>query len=97
MKESLLKILACPACKGDLELDIEKSDKEIIEGILTCQSCNRDYPIRNYIPRFVTADAYVDNFSMEWTLHRNTQLDSFSNTNESENTFHKKTGFDLGD
>lgn len=95
MKESLLKILACPVCKNDLNLAVEKRDGEIIEGKLTCPNCHNDYPIRNYVPRFVHSDRYVQSFSMEWTLHWNTQLDSFSGTKESENTFRRKTGFDL--
>jgi len=95
MKESLLKILACPVCKNDLNLAVERSDGEIIEGKLTCPDCHNDYPVRNYIPRFVRSDRYVQSFSMEWTLHWNTQLDSFSGTKESESTFKKKTGFDL--
>jgi SAM-dependent methyltransferase len=95
MKESLLKVLACPACKSDLNLTIQKKDSEIIEGKLTCRNCHIDYPIQNYIPRFIHSDRYVQSFSMEWTLHANTQLDSFSGTNESESTFKMKTGFDL--
>lgn len=96
MKESLLQILACPVCKSNLSLSIERSDKEIAEGELICPNCHHNYPIHNYIPRFVHSDEYVQSFSMEWTLHKNTQLDSFSGTRESEETFKAKTGFDLG-
>lgn len=95
MKESLLKILACPACKSDLKLVVEKRDREIIEGKLICSNCHSNYPIHNYVPRFVHNEKYVQNFSMEWTLHWNTQLDSFSRTKESEDTFKAKTGLDL--
>lgn len=96
MKEELLKILVCPKCKSELDLkDAKMENNEIIEGKIICKSCNTEYPIFNYIPRFVKNDMYVDNFSFEWNLHRKTQLDSFSGTDESEKSFKKRTGFDL--
>ena len=95
MKESLLKLLMCPKCKSDLTLSVTQKDKEIAEGDLFCDVCNIHYPIHKYIPRFVKRDEYVANFSMEWDLHRNTQLDSISGYGESERTFVEKTGFDL--
>jgi len=39
--KDLLKILACPVCKNDLELKEEK---------LVCVSCHRKYPIKDGIP-----------------------------------------------
>ncbi len=39
---------------------------------------------------------YTSNFSMEWRIHRDTQLDSKNGTGESEKTLVAKTGFDLG-
>jgi uncharacterized protein YbaR (Trm112 family) len=51
MKHSLLDILCCPVCKGDLVLRIEKEDeKEILEGGLHCAACNVEYPIHEGIP-----------------------------------------------
>ena len=40
--DELLKILVCPACRG--ELDYEPDVR------FTCRSCRRRYPIRNGIP-----------------------------------------------
>lgn len=37
----LLEILACPACRGDVE---EKVDK------IVCLKCGKKYPIKNGIP-----------------------------------------------
>jgi uncharacterized protein YbaR (Trm112 family) len=37
----LLKILACPVCRGELKLKEEK---------LVCGKCGKSYPIRNGIP-----------------------------------------------
>ena len=51
MKRSLLPILCCPVCKGDLELTVEKeNDEEIIEGTLKCGACRVSYPIEDGIP-----------------------------------------------
>jgi len=36
---------------------------------------------------------YVKSFSKEWLIHRKTQLDSYSGTDESSRTFYTKTGF----
>lgn len=94
MKTKLLTILCCPYCKGALELKVEKvMSGEIKEGTLWCKICNKIYPIKNFIPRFVKSDKYVRSFSFEWEIHQKTQLDSFTGTRESEATFIKKTGF----
>ena len=54
MKPDLLDILICPECKGKLDLSVsEKENEEIIEGTLTCQSCNEVYPIRDSIPNML--------------------------------------------
>jgi len=51
MKRSLMEILACPLCKGDLELEVEEEDSdEIIKGALLCRNCNERYPIEDGIP-----------------------------------------------
>lgn len=41
--KEFLEILACPACKGEVELD--EPDERIV-----CQACGRRYPVRNGIP-----------------------------------------------
>ncbi len=98
MKEKLLEILVCPACKESLACTAEKNEEnEIKEGTLHCKKCNANYPIRNYIPRFVETDAYVDNFSFEWHKHKSTQLDSQTGTNESTENFKRITGFVLNE
>lgn len=54
MKKELLDILACPVCKGDLELDIqEEEEKEIVTGSLNCSRCNVKYPIEDAIPNLL--------------------------------------------
>ncbi len=54
MRHSLMDILCCPVCKGDLTLAVEKEDeKEILEGGLHCPACNADYPIHDGIPNLL--------------------------------------------
>lgn len=94
MKERLTQVLACPDCTGDLTLSAtERNNQEIIVGSLTCRACGKTYPIVRGIPRFVESDAYVQNFSFEWTIHRVTQLDSATGRNDSATTFDEKAGF----
>lgn len=52
MDKELLKILACPVCKGDLEL-ITKDGKDIE---LVCHKCDEHYPIEDGIPNLLPPD-----------------------------------------
>jgi len=57
MKRDLLDILACPLCKGDLELIAEKvEDDEIVSGKLVCIKCKTEYPIEDGIPNMLPPD-----------------------------------------
>ena len=54
MKKNLMEILACPVCKGELELKIEaEHGDEIITGSLLCANCDETYPIRDAIPNLL--------------------------------------------
>jgi len=54
MKRELMEILACPLCKGDLELSVEEeTEEEIITGSLYCPKCNERYPIVDAIPNLL--------------------------------------------
>jgi len=54
MKRSLLDILACPVCKGALELKVEaEGEGEVITGSLRCPRCNVNYPITDSIPNLL--------------------------------------------
>ena len=48
--KELLEILACPKCKGDIQL----TDKE--DG-LVCNACQLKYPIRDDIPVMLEDEA----------------------------------------
>ena len=46
-----MDILACPVCKGKLELTVEKEDeREVVSGSLYCARCEVTYPIADAIP-----------------------------------------------
>jgi len=54
MKRELMKILACPVCKGDLQLKVDKEEEdEIVTGSLYCSACNYTYPIVDTIPNLL--------------------------------------------
>lgn len=52
-----MDILACPLCKGDLQLTIvEEDEREVITGSLFCAKCNERYPIVDAIPNLLPPD-----------------------------------------
>ncbi len=57
MKKDLMDILACPMCKGELELAVEEeNEKEVITGSLYCGKCDERYPITDAIPNLLPPD-----------------------------------------
>ena len=57
MKKELMDILACPLCKGDLQLSVEEeNEKEIVAGSLYCGQCSETYPIVDTIPNLLPPD-----------------------------------------
>ncbi len=49
-----MEILACPVCKGELELTVEAEEgDEIITGKLACGRCAETYPIDDAIPNLL--------------------------------------------
>lgn len=94
MRESLLDWLRCPECRGRYELcNPQMENGQVWVGQLKCE-CGSEYPIRDGVPRFVSEDQYVGNFSFQWNLHRRTQLDT-TTFRPSHDAFLKKTGFEL--
>ena len=54
MKKELMDILACPVCKGKLELTVaEENGQEIVTGSLYCPKCDVHYPIVDTIPNLL--------------------------------------------
>src|SRR5450432_3744539 len=91
-----LRLLACPACHGDLSCasgDADSRDGAIIEGRLTCASCRQEHPVIAGVPRFVPRENYASGFGLEWTKHARTQYDSYSGIPASEQRFFSQTGW----
>ena len=57
MKKDLMENLACPVCKGGLELRSESEDgDDVISGALFCAACDELYPIEDSIPNLLPPD-----------------------------------------
>ena len=57
MRKDLMDILACPMCKGDLELAVDEEEgDEVIKGSLSCAKCDERYPIDDGIPNLLPPD-----------------------------------------
>ena len=52
LSQDLLDVIACPKCKGDLELSS-------LEDWFICHTCNLKYPIRDEIPIMLIEEATV--------------------------------------
>lgn len=98
MKPHAVRFLVCPNCRAHLELQVQAVDgPEIVEGVLLCRDCGRDYPIVRGVPRFVRGDAYASSFGREWNWFRTVQLDSLNGTNGSDRTLEATTGWKTED
>jgi uncharacterized protein YbaR (Trm112 family) len=57
MRKDLMDILACPMCKGELQLTVdEENEQEVLRGALFCAACNETYPIDDGIPNLLPPD-----------------------------------------
>ena len=71
------------------------NNNKIKSGTLKCISCNSEYPILRYIPRFVDSNNYASGFGFQWKKHSRTQYDRTSGTNISESFLNVKMESDL--
>ena len=79
MKEEFLELLCCPYCNSDLRLSIDQiSNSKIKKGKLSCKSinCNREFEIKNFVPRFIRSPKYANSFGYQWNKFAKTQLDN---------------------
>lgn len=53
MKLRALDLLCCPMCRNHLSAVAWRETTEVEDGLLTCKSCGRTYPIINGIPRLL--------------------------------------------
>ena len=78
-----------------MELKIsELVNDKIKEGVLIEPVSGIQYPIVNYIPRFVPVENYASSFGFQWNLHWQTQQDQYAKTNLSGNRFARETKWD---
>jgi uncharacterized protein YbaR (Trm112 family) len=57
MRKDLMDKLACPLCKGDLELHVKREEKDLVlEGSIECKRCKVTYPIEDGIPNLLPPD-----------------------------------------
>jgi ubiquinone/menaquinone biosynthesis C-methylase UbiE/uncharacterized protein YbaR (Trm112 family) len=72
MRRCLVEKLACPECRGDVELAEVKQETAIrvLEGTLRCRACPKAYPIEKGVPRLVKVAPDVaevcKRFSFQW-------------------------------
>ncbi len=93
MKLDQARELACPDCGGVLawgKIDSIVGD-EVAEAALSCARCQKEFPLRRHVPRFVPENDYCDNFSLEWRAHAVTQLDSRNGTRSSHDRLYAET------
>jgi len=90
-----LKLMVCPDCHGRLDCEQQSAPAEnaglLMDGMLTCSECAREYPVICGIPRFVPRENYASGFGLEWTKHARTQYDSYSGIPASEQRFFGQT------
>ncbi len=94
MKEKALDMFACPECAGNLIFQLSKEvepNGEIERGTLICRSCNCEFPINNYIPRFVPPENYAKSFGFQWNKHAKAQMDKFCGQPISRERFFRVT------
>jgi SAM-dependent methyltransferase len=97
MDPQYLDFLICPKTHRPLilkEIPLLKENGRIKEGILLEPISENEYPIINFIPRFVSSEGYTSNFGIEWTLHSETQYDEYSGLKLSKERFEKETRWD---
>ena len=77
MRISLLSLLACPVCGGDLKFsslqDFPRHDEPVESAMLACVSCRAEFPVTGGIPRLrppeelsARADKTRRSFGWEW-------------------------------
>ncbi len=79
MKKKLLEKIKSPISgeKFTIKHEVIKND-EIYSGYLVCESTNENYPIINYIPRFISHQNYSDSWGELWRKTAETIRDSYT-------------------
>ena len=96
MRTTLLSVLVCPRCQGELECVPAEvaADGDIVTGELRCPGCATAYAVRHGIPRFVPSKNYASSFGYQWNRFRQEQIDSLNGTRQSEHRLRTETGWE---
>lgn len=88
-----LELMVSPENGKTLELTNNSvvEDGRIKNGTLIEPESGRQYPIVNFIPRFVSSENYAEGFGYQWNLHRRTQYDDASGFPVSRERFTNET------
>ena len=83
--------MVCPSCQGSLAVRPHEMDAngEIREGTLCCRNGDHNFPILQYVPRFVSSEYYAESLGFEWNLFPSTQLDYESASTERWRIYHQ--------
>ncbi len=89
--------MVCPVCKKELCLSaFETSAGKVKEGVLSCDSCNKKYPIVNFIPRMVPVNLYRNKqFEKKYGIKESELVTSFNQTEQLVD-LQEKTDFYFG-
>lgn len=94
MKPEFVSYLRCPKTGNPLALEIsEEVDGRVKTGSLR-NPLGESWPIIDFVPRFVEAGNYADNFGLEWKIHARTQFDADAGHQMSEERVFGVTGWD---
>jgi glycosyltransferase involved in cell wall biosynthesis/2-polyprenyl-3-methyl-5-hydroxy-6-metoxy-1,4-benzoquinol methylase len=93
------KLFRCPTCRSELRLAdatdccVELAISPQSSSAMICTRCERIYPVRESIPRFVSDSGYTGSFGFQWNIHTQTQLDSYSGISISRDRLFETTGW----
>ncbi|MBI5201394.1 MAG: methyltransferase domain-containing protein [Elusimicrobia bacterium] len=111
MRTSLLPLLACPDCGGDVRFasldEHPRPDVWLETGALACAGCKREFPIHNGIPRLYPKDSMLadvkktqTSFAYEWLRYPGSMPEDkpifLEETQIPENEFEGKLTLDAG-
>jgi len=71
MKKTLLQILACPNCEGEIELQpgVTLLNNEVMSGRLQCVNCGMEFPIQQGVPCLLPLqgrNSQTEGFTQQW-------------------------------
>lgn len=92
MNPAHLALLRSPRTGNTLILRNETYEgSRVRSGVLLDPIAGEEFPIVNFIPRFVPIDNYAKGFGYQWTVHNRTQYDDTSKFDASSSRFALET------